>query len=46
MYHFISGHTAKVACAEAGANEPQTTFSACFGAPFMPGEEVVGEGGS
>jgi len=29
-------HTAKVAGTEAGVTEPQTTFSACFGAPFMP----------
>ncbi|MFD1553554.1 phosphoenolpyruvate carboxykinase (ATP) [Putridiphycobacter roseus] len=36
MYHFISGYTAKVAGTEAGINEPQTAFSACFGAPFMP----------
>lgn len=35
-YQFISGYTAKVAGTEAGITEPQTTFSACFGAPFMP----------
>jgi phosphoenolpyruvate carboxykinase (ATP) len=36
MYHFISGYTAKVAGTEAGITEPQTVFSSCFGAPFMP----------
>ena len=36
MFHFISGYTAKVAGTEEGVTEPQTTFSACFGAPFMP----------
>jgi phosphoenolpyruvate carboxykinase (ATP) len=35
-YHFISGYTAKVAGTEAGVVEPQPSFSACFGAPFMP----------
>ena len=35
-FHFISGYTAKVAGTEAGIVEPVTTFSACFGAPFMP----------
>jgi len=36
MYHFISGYTAKIAGTERGVTEPQATFSACFGAPFMP----------
>ncbi|MCR9251623.1 MAG: phosphoenolpyruvate carboxykinase (ATP) [bacterium] len=36
MFHFISGYTAKVAGTEAGVTEPQTTFSACFGSPFLP----------
>jgi phosphoenolpyruvate carboxykinase (ATP) len=36
MYHFISGYTAKVAGTEEGVTEPQATFSACFGAAFLP----------
>jgi phosphoenolpyruvate carboxykinase (ATP) len=36
MYHFLSGYTSKVAGTERGITEPQSAFSACFGAPFMP----------
>ncbi|MFT4568733.1 MAG: phosphoenolpyruvate carboxykinase (ATP) [Saprospiraceae bacterium] len=36
MYHFISGYTAKIAGTETGITEPQATFSACFGSPFLP----------
>ena len=36
MYHFISGYTAKIAGTELGITEPKTTFSACFGEPFLP----------
>jgi phosphoenolpyruvate carboxykinase (ATP) len=35
QYHFLSGYTAKMAGTEVGVIEPQTTFSACFGAAFL-----------
>jgi phosphoenolpyruvate carboxykinase (ATP) len=46
-YHFLSGFTAKLAGTERGVNEPQPTFSACFGKAFLSlhptkyGEELV-----
>jgi phosphoenolpyruvate carboxykinase (ATP) len=36
MFYFLSGYTAKVAGTERGVKEPQPTFSACFGAVFLP----------
>ena len=37
MYYFLSGYTSKLAGTETGLGaEPQATFSACFGAPFLP----------
>jgi phosphoenolpyruvate carboxykinase (ATP) len=35
MYHFVNGYTAKVAGTEMDVREPETTFSACFGAAFL-----------
>jgi phosphoenolpyruvate carboxykinase (ATP) len=48
MFHFLSGYTAKLAGTEVGVTEPQTTFSTCFGAPFLPQKpnvyaEMLGE---
>ena len=35
IYYFLSGYTAKLAGTERGITEPEATFSACFGAPFL-----------
>jgi phosphoenolpyruvate carboxykinase (ATP) len=40
-FYFLSGYTAKVAGTEIGVTEPQATFSACFGAPFLPQPPAV-----
>ncbi|TDF91998.1 phosphoenolpyruvate carboxykinase (ATP) [Paenibacillus piri] len=36
MFHFLSGYTSKLAGTERGVTQPEATFSACFGAPFLP----------
>ncbi|VBB08669.1 phosphoenolpyruvate carboxykinase (atp) signature [Lucifera butyrica] len=41
MYYFLSGYTSKLAGTERGVTEPQATFSACFGSPFLPLSPVV-----
>jgi len=41
QYYFISGYTAKVAGTEQGITEPQSVFSACFGAPFLVWHPIV-----
>lgn len=41
IYHFLSGYTSKLAGTERGVKEPVPTFSAYFGAPFMPLKPVV-----
>ena len=54
MEQFLIGYTSKLAGTECGVKEPQATFSACFGAPFLPrppsvyakllGEKIVAYG--
>jgi phosphoenolpyruvate carboxykinase (ATP) len=41
LFYFLSGFTAKLAGTEIGVSEPQPTFSACFGAPFLPQHPTV-----
>jgi phosphoenolpyruvate carboxykinase (ATP) len=41
MYHFLSGYTSKLAGTERGVTEPEATFSACFGAPFLPLQPTI-----
>lgn len=41
MYHFLSGYTSKLAGTELGITKPEATFSACFGAPFLPLSPLV-----
>ena len=41
MYHFLSGYTSKLAGTERGITEPEATFSACFGEPFLPLSPLV-----
>jgi phosphoenolpyruvate carboxykinase (ATP) len=41
LFYFLSGFTAKLAGTEIGVDEPQPTFSACFGAPFLPQAPTV-----
>lgn len=36
LYYFLMGYTSKLAGTERGVDEPESTFSACFGAPFLP----------
>lgn len=41
LYYFLSGYTSKLAGTERGVEEPEATFSACFGAPFIPRPATV-----
>jgi phosphoenolpyruvate carboxykinase (ATP) len=36
MQQFLVGYTAKLSGTEQGIKAPEATFSACFGAPFLP----------
>lgn len=35
MYQYLSGYTAKIPGTELGVTEPTSTFSTCFGKPFL-----------
>ncbi len=41
MEQFLIGYTSKLAGTECGVKEPEATFSACFGAPFLPRPPAV-----
>ena len=41
LFYFLSGFTSKLAGTEIGVDEPQPTFSTCFGAPFLPQRPAV-----
>ena len=41
MYYFISGYTSKIAGTEDGINEPEATFSSCFGEAFIVHHPLV-----
>ena len=41
IYHFLSGYTSKLAGTERGITSPETTFSTCFGSPFLPLSPLV-----
>jgi phosphoenolpyruvate carboxykinase (ATP) len=41
MYYFLSGYTSRLAGTEQNVIEPQATFSACFGSPFLPLRPMV-----
>jgi phosphoenolpyruvate carboxykinase (ATP) len=41
MQQFLAGYTSKLAGTERGVKSPEATFSACFGAPFLPRHPLV-----